>query len=181
MSPMSPMTRRILRAERVTVILLLFVAALAVSAGCTNTLEKEAAASRTMADASADVATPPKQLVGDVRRVLESPPLSLGVESEEKGTLVSGWKRYQGDWHIGRHWQERTRYRIDVAPDWDEPTARSHLRVTAETEQRAAERQRWDREPRVPRPQRAKETLRQILDQLARPAPAPAPTSAPGA
>jgi len=35
-----------------------------------------------------------------------------------------------------------------VAPDFDEPTAKSHLGVTAETEQRAAEGQRWDREPR---------------------------------
>ena len=136
------------------------------SGGCAPSPAREAAASRTGAEASADLATPPKQLVGDVRRVLTSPPLSLGVESEDRGTLVTGWKRYRGDWHIGRHWQERTRYRVEVTPDWDEPTGRARLRVTAETEQRAAEGQRWDREPRVPRPQRAREVLRQIMSQL---------------
>ena len=155
--------------------LVLFVAACGAVAGCMPSPAAEAAASRATPDASADLNTPPKQLVQDVRRALESPPLSLGVESEDRGTLVTGWKRYRGDWHIGRHWQERTRYRVEVLPDWDEPAARSHLRVTAETEQRAAESQRWDREPRVSRPQRAREVLRQILDQLAQ------PTSAPGA
>ena len=112
------------------------------------------------------MAAPPKQLVEDVRRVLTSPPLSLDVEGQHQGTLVTGWKRFRGDWHIGRHWQERTRYRVEVIPDWDEPTSRARLRVTAETEQRAAEGQRWDREPRVPRPKRAQDTLRQILEQL---------------
>jgi hypothetical protein len=135
-------------------------------AGCAPTPAREAAASRTGAEAAADVATPPKQLLQDVRRVVTSAPLSLGVESEDRGTLVTGWKRFRGDWHIGRHWQERTRYRIEAIPDWDDPTGRARLRVTAETEQRAAEGQRWDREPRVPRPERAKEMLRQILEHL---------------
>jgi hypothetical protein len=142
------------------------VVALLAFAGCTPSPAHEAAASRNGADATADVAAPPKQLLQDVRRVVESPPLSLGVESEDRGTLVTGWKRYQGDWHIGRHWQERTRYRIESIPDWDDPTGHAKLRVTAETEQRAAEGQRWDREPRVPRAARAKDVLRQILDQL---------------
>jgi hypothetical protein len=140
--------------------------ALIVLAGCAPTPAHEAAASRAGAEAAADVAAPPKQLLAEVRRVLESPPLSLGVESEDRGTLVTGWKRFQGDWHIGRHWQDRTRYRVEVIPDWDDPAGHARLRVTAETEQRAAEGQRWDREPRVPRPKRAQDTLRQILEQL---------------
>jgi hypothetical protein len=134
--------------------------------GCAPTPARDAAASRTGAEAAADVAASPKQLLQDVRRVVTSPPLSLGVEGEDRGTLVTGWTRFRGDWHIGRHWQERTRYRVEVIPDWDEPTGRARLRVTAETEQRAAEGQRWDREPRVPRPQRAKEMLRRILEHL---------------
>ena len=103
---------------------------------------------------SADVDLPPKDLVEAVKRAVESPPLSLGVAGQDKGTVVTDWKRHRGDWHIGRYWQERTRYRIEVSPDWDEPTKRSRLGVTAETEQRAAEGQRWDREPRVARPGR---------------------------
>ena len=162
-------------ARRLTVLLIPLAAAWAASAGCMPSPAAEAAASRAAPDATADLQVPPKQLVQDVRHVLTSPPLSLAVDSEDGGTLVTGWKRYRGDWHIGRHWQERTRYRVEVLPDWDEPAARARLRVTAETEQRAAEGQRWDREPRVPRPQRARDVLQQILDQLS------APTSQPGA
>ncbi len=36
----------------------------------------------------------------------------------------------------------------------------------AETEQRPAEGQRWDREPRVPRPERAQEMLRKIMERV---------------
>ena len=140
--------------------------ALLVAAGCSSDPAAQARASQAGAVASADVAAPPKQLLHDVRRAASAPPLSLGIESEDRGTLVTGWKRYRGDWHIGRHWQERTRYRIEVVPDWDEPTSRSKLTVAAETEQRAAEGQRWDREVRVARPERAREVLRQILDAL---------------
>ena len=140
--------------------------ACALCAGCANSPVAEAKASQAGSEATAEVAAAPKQLLADVRRVVESPPLSLGVESEDRGTLVTGWKRFQGDWHIARHWQDRTRYRIEVIPDWEDPTGRARLRVTAETQQRAAEGQTWDREPRVARPKRAQDTLRQILEQL---------------
>ena len=115
---------------------------------------------------SAVVAMPPKELVEAVKRIVSSPPLSLGVVEQDKGVVVTGWKRYRGDWHIGRYWQERTRYRIEVSPDWDEPTSRSRLSVIAETEQRAAEGQRWDREVRVARPGRAREAMNLILEQV---------------
>jgi hypothetical protein len=135
-------------------------------AGCAPSPAGEASASRMAPEAVAEVEKPPKELVEELKRVVAAPPLSLGVEETGKGTLVTGWKRHRGDWHIGRHWQERTRYRVEVSPDWDEPTRRSRLRVTAETEQRAAEGQRWDREPRMPRPQRARRVLDEILRQL---------------
>ena len=122
--------------------------------------------SRVGSQTTADVGVPPKQLVEDIQRIVPAPPISLDVESQGKGVLLTGWKRYQGTFHIAHYWQERTRYRIFVAPDFDEPTAKSHLSVTAETEQRAAEGQRWDREPRVPRPERARDVLNQILQQL---------------
>ena len=138
---------------------------LAAPLGCMPSPAAEAAASRATMPA-AEVAVPPKQLVQDLRRVLSADPINLGVESEEGGTLVTSWKRYRGDLHIASYWQERTRYRLEVIPDWDEPTQRSRLRVTAETEQRAAEGQRWDREPRVSRPARARALLDQILARL---------------
>ena len=134
--------------------------------GCGNSPAAAAAATRKSTLASADVAVPPKQLVDAVKQAVAQPPLSLAVEHQDRGTVLTGWKRYRGEWHIGRYWQERTRYRIDVSPDFDEPLARSRLSVVAETEQRAAEGQRWDREPRVPRPARAESTLKTIVNQV---------------
>jgi len=120
--------------------------------------------------ASADVALAPKDLLESVKRVVSEPPLSLNIDQQDRGTLVTGWKRYDGEWHILHHWQERTRFRIDVSPDFSEPTSRSRLSVVAETEQRANEGQRWDREPRVPRPARAESVLKSIVDRVQRPA-----------
>jgi len=148
---------------------LVFVGLLALVAGCGNTPAKEAGLTRKSTLASADVAVAPKDLVAVVQRAVAAPPLSLAVEQQDRGTTLTGWKRYRGDWHIGRHWQERTRFRIDVSPDFDEPLAKSHLSVVAETEQRAAEGQRWDREPRVPRPGRAEDVLKHILAQVPSP------------
>jgi hypothetical protein len=134
--------------------------------GCGPSPAAQAKESRQAQLQTADVNLPPKELVERVMRVVSSPPLSLGVVEHDKGTVVTGWKRYRGDWHIGRHWQERTRYRIEVSPDWDEPTSRSRLSVVAETEQRAAEGQRWDREVRVARPARAREVKGVIVEQV---------------
>jgi hypothetical protein len=145
---------------------LILVACSSVLAGCNTSPAQVAAASRLDPIASADVNVPPKQLVERVKQVVSAAPLSLGVEGQERGVVTTGWKRYEGDLHIARRWQERTRYRIEVIPDWDEPAGKSRLHVTAETEQRPAEGQSWDREPRVPRPERAREVLKQIVQQL---------------
>ncbi len=141
--------------------------------GCAPTPAREATASRTSPEAVADVDVPPKELAETLNRVVWEPPVSLSVEEADRGVLVTGWKRHRGEWHIGRYWQERTRYRVEVSPDWDEPLKRSRLRVTAETEQRAAEGQRWDREPRVPRPGRARAVLERILQRIRSSTPAP--------
>jgi hypothetical protein len=133
--------------------------------------------SRQGATATADLDVPPKQLVEQVRRAVSNPPVALDVEPQGKGVLLTGWKRYRGTVHIASYWQERTRWRVAVFPDFDEPATRSHLTVTAETEQRAAEGQRWDREPRVPRPRRAQDMLKSILDNLHESAGSPATTS----
>ena len=134
--------------------------------GCGPSLKQEAAASRRAPVATADVAMPPNELAEAVKAAVSAPPLSVGVAEQDRGVVITGWKRHRGDWHIGRYWQERTRYRVEVAPDWDEPLERSRLSVIAETEQRAAEGQRWDREARVARPQRAQQALRAILAQV---------------
>jgi hypothetical protein len=143
----------------------LFVCSLPL-AGCTDTPKEMAANSRIDPVATASVDVAPKQLVERIKQVVSAPPLALGVESQERGVVLTGWKPYEGDLHIARHWQERTRYRIEVVPDWDEPTAKSRIHVLAETEQRATEGQSWDHEPRVHRPKRAQDMLDQIMQQV---------------
>ena len=140
---------------------LLLVSAL-VTVGCASDGSPQAST----ALPSADVNVPPKQLVNDVRRAVESPPLSLPVVEQHEGTLVTGWKPFRGELHIVRYWEERTRYRITVFPDWNNPTGRSHLEVADETEQRAEARQQWYPAPELHRPDRAQNVLRQILQRL---------------
>jgi hypothetical protein len=105
---------------------------------------------------------PPKQLLQTVKQVVSSPPLSLGIEQENKGALVTGWQQFPGDWHIARRWQERTRYRIGIIPDFDEPTAKSRIEVREETEQRATTGQKWEASSDLARPQRSAELLKKI-------------------
>jgi hypothetical protein len=149
-----------------TLMFLLLAGCSAAISGCTNQPAVDAANSRINPIATADVNVGPKPLLDQIKQAVSTAPLSLGVESQEKGVIVTGWKAYEGDFHIARHWQERTRFRIEVIPDWDEPTGKSRVNVIAETEQRAAEGQSWDAESRVPRPARAKEILDQILAQV---------------
>lgn len=115
---------------------------------------------------SATFNIPPKQLVSDVERIVSAPPLSLGVQSVNDGTIVTGWQEFRGELHIVRYWQERTRYHISVIPDWNDPTTRSRLEVGDETQQRAETRQRWYPAPELNRPERAAALLRQIESQL---------------
>ena len=115
----------------------------AVLFGCTSSTHKPAAPGAT----SADVGMPPKQLLAQVIAIINSPPVSLPVESEHEGKVVTGWQSFQGDWHIARHWQERTRYRIQITPDWDEPTKCSRIEIAAQTQQRAASNQAFSDAP----------------------------------
>ena len=67
---------------------------------------------------------------------------------------------YRGEWHIGRYWVERSRYKIIVLPDFDEPMARSHLQVVTETQESIPKEPRnWHDNPALVRPERAKELL----------------------
>src|SRR6266542_1917067 len=91
----------------------------------------------------------PKQLYETAKRVVTSAPLSIPIQQEQNGILITEWKEYPGDWHIARRWQERTRYRIAVIPDFDNPTGRARLEVAEETQTRAADGQTWRALPEV--------------------------------
>src|SRR4051812_47532544 len=49
--------------------------------------------------------TSPQDALAKARQALAD----LGVERDEKGSFVTGWEKHQGEFHIARYWQERTR------------------------------------------------------------------------
>lgn len=116
--------------------------------------------------ASAVVNMPAKDVFDAIKRIVSAPPINLGVTEERDGILFTTYQRHQGTFHIGRHWQEQTRYRIAVAPDFNDPAGRSRIEVTAQTEERAAEGQSWDPNPSLYRPERAQAVLSAITSQL---------------
>src|SRR4051812_47181475 len=132
---------------------------LAAVAGCSSEPKPLPRASQ---PAAAEYDVPPKQLLETVKQVIAAPPLSLPIEQEHKGAIITGYQEFPGDWHIARRWQERTRYRVSVIPDFDEPTRHSRLEVAEESQVRATEGQGWHDDPDVQRPDRAAALLQQI-------------------
>jgi hypothetical protein len=108
----------------------------------------------------------PRQLYETAKRVVTSAPMSLPVEQEKSGSFITGYKEYPGEWHIARRWQERTRFRVSVIPDFDNPTSKARLEVAEETQTRAADVQEWKPSSDIARPERAKELLEQIQRQI---------------
>ena len=112
---------------------------------------------------------PPKQLLQTVKDVLSAPPLSVGVVEEKDGSILTGYQSFPGDFHVARRWQERTRYRVTVIPDFDSPTARARLTVVEETQTRATDGQTWQMAPDVTRPDRANDVLHEVERGVGRP------------
>lgn len=108
----------------------------------------------------------PKQLVTIVKEVVSSPPLSIGVVEEKDGSILTGPQRFTGDLHVVRKWQEQTRYRITIIPDWNDPTGVSRIEVRSFTEQRATDGQEWRPAPELQRPERARDLLNTIEAQI---------------
>ena len=46
---------------------------------------------------TADLVMPPKEALATVKRVVTEPPLSLGVQSENKGTILTGYQTFPGE------------------------------------------------------------------------------------
>jgi len=115
-----------------------------------------------LSGARAEFSVPPKTMVAKVKQVVTDPPLSVGVQEEGKGTILTGYQQFPGEWHVARRWQERTQYRITVIPDWDEPATKCVIEVREMTQQRAAEGMKWEPAVEIQRPERAEELLKQI-------------------
>jgi hypothetical protein len=105
---------------------------------------------------------PARQAYDLARNVVSSAPLSLSVEEPGGGVIQTGFQAFPGDFHIARRWQERTRYRIVVTPDFDDPAGRSRVSVTETTEQRRSDGHDWTPAYDLQRPDRAAAVLAQI-------------------
>jgi hypothetical protein len=105
---------------------------------------------------------PPKVMVTKVKEIVTSPPLSLGVQEESNGSILTGFQDFPGAWHVTRRWEERTQYRIQVIPDFDDPTTKCMVQVRVRTETRAADGMKWTSEGDLYRPERAEALLKTI-------------------
>jgi len=119
---------------------------------------------------------PPKEMVEQIKRTLAAAPFEIPIEREDKGVLITGWREYPGEMHIVRRWPERTRFRIIVIPDWDNPATRCRLVATQETQARQPG-SKWASDPEYDRPQRADEFLTELRSHLKTPATLAAPAS----
>ncbi len=109
---------------------------------------------------------PPRQLYETAKRTVSGAALSLPIEQEKSGSFITGYREYPGEWHIARRWQERTRFRVSVIPDFDNPTGKSRLEVAEETQTREADGMTWKNSSELARPERARQLLSQIQQQI---------------
>ncbi|HET6247977.1 MAG TPA: hypothetical protein VFE47_09800 [Tepidisphaeraceae bacterium] len=104
----------------------------------------------------------PKELVKKIQAELSKPPLGLSIESVQDGVIFTGWKEYEGAVHIARRWRERTRFKINVLPDFNDPLGTSHVDVFDETEEKPSDPQPWYPNPELRRPERSDEVVKVI-------------------
>jgi len=119
-----------------------------------------------LAPAEAHFDVPPKQMVETIRQTVSSPPLSLPVEVQDNGVLFTGYQQFPGEWHILRRWQEQTRYKISVFPDWNDAANKCRVQVMDETQTRATAPQPWDPAPELDRRDRSRQLLERIQEAV---------------
>ena len=59
-------------------------------------------------------------------------------------------------------WRERTRFRIDILPDFNDPTGTSHIEIFDETEEKPSDPQPWYPNPDLRRPERSADVMKAI-------------------
>ena len=111
----------------------------------------------------------PKQMMQIAADALAADPFKLKTSTDDRGLLVSDWKEgYEGEVHmLIREWPERTRFHIQITPDWQDPVNACRVEVVAETEARSNERAPWGEKKGIDRPERAKKVLDAIDGKLA--------------
>lgn len=107
-------------------------------------------------------AVAPTQLVDSLDKALKD--LGFTVVSREAGQLQTDWRDYEGEFHIARRWQERSRFRVSVIPDVEKPTAAARFEIAEETQRRSNSKANW--EPASARPQRVQELAKQLDSRI---------------
>lgn len=138
------------------------LAAAALLGGCASTFPAQ---NDNINAPSAEFEVAPKEMIEKIRTALSTPPMDIGIAEQEKGSLVTGYQRFPGEWHIGRRWQEQTRYRIIVIPDFDRPMEKCTVEVREVTQTRAAEGMKWE-PTEIDRGERAQAVLDHIGRQV---------------
>ncbi len=92
----------------------------------------------------------PAKMAQLIQQAVTSAPLNLKVVSAEGGVIQTDWKAYEGELHVFRRWQDRTRYRITVVPDVNDPVNASRFDVAEETQRRSNELANWQAADRHP-------------------------------
>lgn len=105
----------------------------------------------------------PKDMVGVVKQAIAAEPLKLTVVEDQGAVVTTDWRDgYQGNFHIARYWQERTRFRIAVIPDFQNPQSQCRIEVTEVTEERSNPRGDWRHNSDTTRPERCAQVVAQI-------------------
>lgn len=148
---------------------LLIVAALLFgAAGCQWQQPRPVPIDQTEVSQSVIIHAPPKELIARLVRQLPQPPLALPVENVQDGNIYTGFREYEGAVHIIRRWRERTRFKIVVLPDFNDPLGTSHVEVLDQTEEKPSDEQPWYANPHLRRPERAAEVMRVIQSDSTR-------------
>lgn len=104
----------------------------------------------------------PSQLVSQLEQALKDS--GFTITNSEAGQIQTDWREYEGEFHIARRWGERSRFRISVIPDVNNPTGASRFEIAEETQRRSNEKANW--EPASARPQRVQELTKQLDAKL---------------
>lgn len=109
----------------------------------------------------------PKDMVVMVKQAIAAEPLKLSVAQDQGSALTTTWREgYRGNFHITRYWQERTQFRINIIPDWQNPQTQCRIEVTESTEERSNPRGDWRPNGTTFYPERCDEVLAQIDKQV---------------
>lgn len=92
----------------------------------------------------------PAKLFATAQEALTAAPLNLKIVSAENGVILTDWKEYEGEFHIARRWDDRTRYRVSIIPDVADPANASRFEVAEETQRRSNDRAAWQPADRHP-------------------------------